>query len=372
MRRQILKEILETEAGFVADLKALRDAFLALMITAPAMNTQTRAKIQQNVGEMIELHEDLVNDFRQISIAGSLREWKNMVSIPRLKWRTNEKLRSLDPPPLCSVKCNDGIRDGVLGFNSSATQRSLSQTADALEAGEVAQAFCRHTPRFAVYEEYSAMYASMSHEVTQFHESVPQWPSYEAGIEALSRTVASLKDRSSASRKALTTADLMVKPIQRVCKYPLLLAELHRYTYAIDCPTSYAEIEAALHDFRDVAGKINAVGNDSEVRDRMQKRWLLQEHLWFRSDRLRLDQFRMLGQIVLCGVLHVAYQTSCRVDGGYMLCVLFREYFLVALHRVEGGKFDPVAMIYLADVKICSPKNGQGVCLGQPRQAGVG
>jgi hypothetical protein len=64
--------------------------------------------------------------------------------------------------------------------------------------------------------------------------------------------------------------------------------------------------------------------------------------------------------MVLCGVLHVTYQTAETTNGEFMVCVLFHHYFLFAkgvddLHRLEA-----VACIYLDSLKIDTVQNGRG------------
>lgn len=72
---------------------------------------------------------------------------------------------------------------------------------------------------------------------------------------------------------------------------------------------------------------------------------------------------RSLGHTVLCGALHVAYQSRRSVLGEYMLCALFRSSLLLACpHRSGNGKgFQVVANVYLADTRIESTDNGRGM-----------
>jgi hypothetical protein len=73
----------------------------------------------------------------------------------------------------------------------------------------------------------------------------------------------------------------MSQPIQRVCKYPLLFADLYKQTPVIDCPESNAEVEKALFRLRETAMEINRATNDEDTRERIQRSWHLQDLLVF-------------------------------------------------------------------------------------------
>lgn len=80
---------------------------------------------------------------------------------------------------------------------------------------------------------------------------------------------------------------------------------------------------------------------------------------WFKQHALQ-SIYKDLGPMVLCGVLHVTYQTAETTNGDFMVCVLFHRYLLFAkgvedLHRLEA-----VACVYLGDLKIDALQNGRG------------
>lgn len=53
--------------------------------------------------------------------------------------------------------------------------------------------------------------------------------------------------------------------MQKVCRYPLLFAELYRHTPAVDDPASSAEIGNILSKLLEMAGQINKATNDRET-----------------------------------------------------------------------------------------------------------
>jgi hypothetical protein len=74
---------------------------------------------------------------------------------------------------------------------------------------------------------------------------------------------------------------MMNQPIQRVCKYPLLFAELLKTTPVCDCPDSHIEIENVLIRLREATTEINRVTDDPRMKTTMEKTWLLQDRLVF-------------------------------------------------------------------------------------------
>ena len=81
----------------------------------------------------------------------------------------------------------------------------------------------------------------------------------------------------------MTKADFS-QPIQRVCRYPLLLAELHKNTSATDDPAAEAAIQKVLYRLRETAQEINNATNDPLSRARIQRSWQLQDLLLFPDD----------------------------------------------------------------------------------------
>lgn len=72
------------------------------------------------------------------------------------------------------------------------------------------------------------------------------------------------------------------------------------------------------------------------------------------------DVYKDLGPMILCGVLHVTYQTSEQITGDFMVCVLFNNYFLIAKIIDDSHRLEAVACIYMDDLKMDTIQNGRG------------
>jgi hypothetical protein len=65
--------------------------------------------------------------------------------------------------------------------------------------------------RFFVYEEYGAKYEMMVKDVASTHRTIPQWDTYQKGLEALASSLSSINSQEEHSKKSLTVGDLLVK-----------------------------------------------------------------------------------------------------------------------------------------------------------------
>lgn len=73
-----------------------------------------------------------------------------------------------------------------------------------------------------------------------------------------------------------------------------------------------------------------------------------------------INTVRALGHIHLCGVLHVSWQTKDGVDGQYLICLLYRDFLLLAAAAKTEQIYTIVACIGLCEVRIEEVDNGKG------------
>jgi hypothetical protein len=65
--------------------------------------------------------------------------------------------------------------------------------------------------RFFIYKEYGAKYDMMTADISAASASMPEWESYQKGLEALASTVGSVNSNSDTTKKSLTLSDLLMK-----------------------------------------------------------------------------------------------------------------------------------------------------------------
>jgi hypothetical protein len=156
------------------------------------------------------------------------------------------------------------------------------------------------------------------------------------------------------------SADHGKKPIQRVCKYPLLFGDLLKQTPVGDDPVARAEIERVLDRLRALAIDVNKATHDQRTKDLIEKTWLLQDRLDFGDQPEPLILIRKFGHVLVCGALHVTYQTKLEVKGLYMLCAMFKSCMVFAHSDKSSPGYTVVACISRNGLNIEEPDNGKG------------
>jgi len=224
--------------------------------------------------EILHMHEELLKKLHRVVVYSEI-----CPHIEEPKKHRHVRWKSLD---LTSSRRGTGHRKRQsVGIPDTWLRDSLALTAEPSEAANVVRIFKGMMSRFFAYEEYSARYEMMVHDVASTYKNVSGWHAYEMGLEALAKSLASINSREGESRKCLTFADLLIKPIQRVCKYPLFFGDLLKHTPVFDCPESHAEIDRTFDCLRETVREINKATDDRVTKNKIQRTWLLQDKLVF-------------------------------------------------------------------------------------------
>ncbi|KAH7133510.1 RSP protein [Dactylonectria macrodidyma] len=352
-RRKILEELISTEESYIGDVRFLMNVYITILASLPTLPMRLRSSINRNLTEIVELHEELLGDLHRVIPHSEYTQIDLSLSLPKPKSLVNGHRRWWS---------HDGVPESQLG--AAWLYNVPGMVSEPQVAAEVAKIFGKKMNRFFIYKEYGAKYEMMIKDVASAHQTMPEWETYQKGLEALSSTFGSVRSCGDKSKKSLTTADLLVKPIQRVCKYPLLFAELLKCTPICDCPNSHMEVETALMRLREATAEINRATNDDHMKGTLEKTWVLQDRLVFperKLDAASKNQIRSFGHIQLCGALHVCWQTKDGVEGRYMICLLYRDLLCLA----SAGKVDPIytiqACINMNGAKVEDVDNGRGL-----------
>ncbi|KIW70132.1 hypothetical protein PV04_02433 [Phialophora macrospora] len=360
-RRQILLELVATEESYIADLKALIYLYSTLLATAVTVSDRVRSSVLRNVHDLLAVHERLLDRLHQAAYDTAARKWADTTSPRHLgSPRCHKRWKSLESS--VAARVGRGHRRIRSSMDSSEVCRGRTYLggAEPQDAADVAAVFREFLNDFLVYEEYCANHSLISHELQR--HAPTHWSTYESGIESLARSLVALDQKNQNERKGLTISDLLIKPIQRMTKYPLLFNDLLKHTPVADCPSSHSELEVILTCLREVVQTINKATDNRETRNQIQRRWSLQTRLTYDKVSLGAEQLRMLGNVRLCGVLHVTWQTrNSRVDGRYALCVLFDSSLIIALPTGAIAKFEAIAFLHLPDLKVESASDGRGL-----------
>ncbi|EXF86532.1 RhoGEF domain-containing protein [Colletotrichum fioriniae PJ7] len=333
-RRRILEELISTEEGYIADVRFLMNVYITILASLPTLPPGLRSSINRNLTDIVELHEELLGELHR-AVPDSEYTQMEISSLPRKPpSRGHQRMRSLD-----SVPEDD---DRAISW----LQEVPGMTSEAQVAGDVAKVFSRKMNRFFIYEEYGAKYEMMIKDVASAHRTMPQWDTYQRGIETLASSLGSANSHADQAKKSLTIGDLLVKPIQRICKYPLLFAELLKHTPVADCPNSHMEVESALLRLREATAEINRATNDRRMKSTLERTWVLQDRLVFPEQHRKTESgpLAMLSFAVHC--MFAGKQKTAQKD-------------------TSASKVDQIytiqACINLASIRIEETDNGRGL-----------
>ncbi|OLN82036.1 Phosphatidylinositol 3,4,5-trisphosphate-dependent Rac exchanger 1 protein [Colletotrichum chlorophyti] len=343
-RRRILEELISTEEGYIGDVRFLMNVYITILASLPTLPMGLRSSINRNLTDIVQLHEELLGDLHRVVPHSENAQSDTGQSNNNHVGRGHHRLRSLNSVP---------EDDKAISW----LQEVPGMISEAQIAGDVAK-----MNRFFIYEEYGAKYEMMIKDVASAHRTMPQWDTYQRGIETLAASLGSANAHADQSRKSLTIGDLL--PIQRICKYPLLFAELLKYTPVADCPNSHMEVESALLRLREATAEINRATSDSRMKSTLEKTWVLQDRLVFPEQKLDAaskNRIRSFGHVELCGALHVCWQTKEGAKGQYMICLLYQHVLCLASASRVDQIYTIQACVNLANIKIEETDNGRGL-----------
>ncbi|KAL7629427.1 hypothetical protein AAE478_000947 [Parahypoxylon ruwenzoriense] len=351
-RRRILEELINTEESYIGDVKFLMNVYVTILASLPSPHLGLRSSINRNLTDIVELHEEILGELHRVVPNSEYTQPERIPITPNSPpVKKHNRWHSLDSVPEDK------------GGASSWLQNIPSVIAEPSVAAEVAHVFGkRQMNRFFIYEEYGAKYEMMIKDVASAHRTLPQWETYQKGLEALAASLGAANHHLNHSKKSLTIGDLLVKPIQRICRYPLLFSELLKYTPVCDCPSSHMEIENVLIRLREATAEINRATDDPRMKTTMEQTWLLQDRLVFPNQKLDAaskSTIRSFGQVRLCGVLHVCWQTKDGVDGAYMVTLLYKDCLCLATASRAGHVYPIQACLSLGDIKVEEVDNGR-------------
>ncbi|PNP42943.1 hypothetical protein TGAMA5MH_05690 [Trichoderma gamsii] len=282
-RRKVLEELISTEEGYIGDIRFLMNVYVTILAALPSICVGLRSSINQNLTKIVKLHEELLgelhravpnSEYTQINVSPTITPFANPNC---LHAHSHKRWSSLGAVPEQNMKARWLLKaPGML--------------ADPQVAAEVAKVFAKKINMLFVYEEYGATYEMMIKDIGTAQQAMPNWETYQKGLEALAMALGSSKGSEEGAKKALTINDLLVKPIQRICKYPLLFSELLKCTPISDCPNSHMEIENTLTRLREATTEINRASDDEGIKSILEKTWILQDRLAF-PDRCQKTRY---------------------------------------------------------------------------------
>ncbi|KAJ2863386.1 hypothetical protein GGH94_003651 [Coemansia aciculifera] len=181
----------------------------------------------------------------------------------------------------------------------------------------VAQLFAAEAVGFEAYIGYCSHYHWLCGTLDLL-EADPEWSGFLGEVQA--------QINVHCGKRRLGLRDFLIKPVQRICKYPLFLKDLVKHTNQAAEATAHAELNSALVLVRNVC---EAIDQEQQRNDSLRLRQAVLSN-YSDNMELPLNLVSKLGNIVLSGPLRVVSYSNRGSNAPNTLgCVLFRRFFIV-------------------------------------------
>lgn len=314
-RRMILLEIVETEVTYVHQLRSLVHVYLPQLAVLPFVSDRIHQHIARNTVDLLEFHVQF------------------------------------------AVHMVDILKYAGLGYHNCEAETLDSVTK------EIANLFVREVPSFSLYSDYCAGSMEATGIVSDITHRV-DYEAFEKRCQYITSTTvqASLQDilynkPGEASRTRLRFKDILIAPIQRVCRYPLLLASLLADVNR-EAPTNdvVQSVEAAQAVMRAVAEN----ADDARLRKEAELKTARIADRIDSHQALTKEFVHRLGTCRLIGALDVLYHHPIHAPLDrptkvrYFAALLYRGYLILAKVRrnktLEPRHFLPLEVVELIDI----------------------
>ncbi|KAJ2497168.1 Guanine nucleotide exchange factor for Cdc42p [Coemansia sp. RSA 1972] len=172
-------------------------------------------------------------------------------------------------------------------------RRFLKSLCGRTSVAATAQLFLAEAHKFAVYIDYCGTYHWLC-DLLERLKADSTWPNVE---DEFQQKMAQYSDK-----RRLGLRDFLIKPVQRICKYPLFLKELLKYTDVRLESSTFDELNQALASLKGVCEGVDQV--QQRIDSLRLRNTLLSSYC--DSSKLPLHVVAKLGEVVLSGPLYIA------------------------------------------------------------------
>ncbi|KAK5171316.1 uncharacterized protein LTR77_004460 [Saxophila tyrrhenica] len=366
-RRAKLEELIRSEEGYLADIRALSKAYTTLLGSQPSAAHFARSRAQKNIFDLCTLHDELLGSLHAVIPFAEYDQRSAKLSPAGGFLKSHARWHSVDVVPTRSPPAHrklTAIRQGrrSLNISRSSGDEDPTLTCSPQIVALVAKTFSAYIERFAMYEDYGANYELVQRDIDETQRGMLSWPDFDRAIEVLSAHVNPVKSREANKKRALTVKDLLIKPIQRLPRYELIFSDLCKLTPVCDNPVSNASLQELLVQLNEACQRLNAAKDNPERAQMLQSTCLIGDRLTFSNQLPRPVFLQLMGQVHLCGCLYITYRSKDRIKGLYAICVLFGSTLLLATAEEDNSKrYSTIAGVSLANATIVESDNGKGL-----------
>ena len=231
-RRKIIQEIVDTEVIYNRDMTVVVDIYKATAMDSVGLSKEDERLIFSNSDEIVKFSSDFSRELKRAA--------KDVYEVPRRSKKGGDRASEITS----STIAND---------DSSSIQQDARSDEEKDSRTKIGEAFKKHLTRMeAVYSYYTKNHDTASRKVA----AIVQVPEAAFWLKECA-------NESSDLTHAWDLNSLLVKPVQRFLKYPLLLQEL--MTVTDESHPDYATLKEALSGVRDMAIRINEKKRHAEI-----------------------------------------------------------------------------------------------------------
>jgi len=172
-KKEVIKELMESERLYVSDLQMLIENCFNPLEAVSWLPLNEKCLLIRNIQELFAFQQEFLEDME--------------TSVKELKEKLNKPL----PEEELNKIMNECVRN-------------------------ISNCFIRRKKKFKVYSEFCSLH----------QEAINIFREYERKPEMISF----IRDFNGKTHSRLHLQDFLIKPVQRICKYPLLLKELIHYS----------------------------------------------------------------------------------------------------------------------------------------------
>ncbi|OZJ06245.1 hypothetical protein BZG36_00842 [Bifiguratus adelaidae] len=293
-RLYALQELLSTEKDYLLDLQNLVEHYLRPINYMNWISDEHKLLIIRNTPELKRFQEDFYIDLHAAFMVGDAH-------VRRLSLNAKESVRA------------------------------------------VANVFVSRGKDFRVYRDYCAFH-NEALELVYEYRTRPEWTTL------MKECCANIPETSNGGRLQLT--DYMIKPVQRICRYHLLLREILKSTS--EDSAEYEAMNSAVNVMANIAEQVNVA---TKKRDHIIRTLRFHERLeeeW----RLTKNFVKQLGDVILVGALEMIYYPSCLMKPKYYGCFVFDSYMIIVRVK-KSTQYEPKHWFPLRLFRIAEPVAGQ-------------
>lgn len=235
-RRHLIKELVDTEFSFNQDMKVIEDIYKGTASAVEALTPDDRRILFGNSAQIVEFSESFLDTLKQAS--------SSVYVMPRTnKWRIKRG----------SFTSTPNAEDASVGTPDANDEERDRKT-------YIGEAFGQHMAKMEkVYGDYLRNHDLANQRLSRL-QNIPQVHLWLNECHTYASDITSAWDLDS----------LLVKPVQRILKYPLLLKSLLEETHT-DYP-DYPALEIAVKQMMDVSYRINESKKRIELLDQVVSR----------------------------------------------------------------------------------------------------